>query len=215
MIKLNEFQNWLENTPSHIWPEIKSSDIVLDHLRTAAVAIILVEVEGRDSVDYNLIFAQRSDQVPNHPGQVSFPGGTQEEGENLLETAIRETHEETGVVIDLANPRWELLGRFPKDFVTISNYLVAPFLFVLRNEPNARQYVPDGREIVEVFETPLSHLKDPDNLEIQRREYRGKIYDLYFYKHEQKVIWGITGMILNQLLVAMDPFFHNGKEERP
>ena len=65
-----------------------------ENLPQAAVLILIVE----NDKDYSIVFTERSKRLPSHAGEVSFPGGKKEnEDKNLIETALRETHEEIGI----------------------------------------------------------------------------------------------------------------------
>lgn len=205
-INLSGFKTWINETEKSIWPEvIQEKEPKVKDLRSAAIMIMLVK-NGTNS-NYSFVITLRSEDVPTHKGQCAFPGGGQKENESLLQTAIRETKEETGINIDFNQSEWDLLGQYPVKFITISNYLVAPFVAVY-NSSNGEQlrYVPDGYEIAEVFEVPLTHLLNPENKRMEQREWQGVKFDLNFYYFENKVIWGVTGMILEHFLDKLQPF---------
>ena len=87
-------------------------------LRDSAVLVILIE---RDGVDH-VVFNRRRDDLPHHPGEVSFPGGTREGDEDAVACAVRETYEEIGIrATDL-----DVLGRLPER-VSIAGFRVVPF----------------------------------------------------------------------------------------
>ena len=178
----------------------------ISNLKSAAVAIILIE-EKNSHNDYSIVFAKRSDKVTNHKGQIAFPGGAFEKDDNSLkETAIRETEEEIGIKIDLnSSANWQYLGQYPKNFISISNYLITPFVFVFqKNGENTQlKYHPDGYEIVEVFEVKLTDLLNPNNLQIEKKEWQGIVFDMYTYKVQNRIIWGITGWLLHDFLTSL------------
>ena len=113
-------------------------------LRDSAVLVILIE---RDGVDH-VVFNRRRDDLPHHPGEVSFPGGTREGDEDAVACAVRETYEEIGIrATDL-----DVLGRLPGR-VSIAGFRVVPFVARLV-EP--RPYAPAEDEVAEIFELPCA-----------------------------------------------------------
>ena len=86
-------------------------DILADHLRartrnaieddaavTCAVLIPLMPASGTDGDDYEVVYTLRSEHLPSHKGQVAFPGGRRHGGEESIDTALRESSEEIGIV---------------------------------------------------------------------------------------------------------------------
>ena len=90
MIDFQNFKNWIDSTKHTIYPEARDGAFEYQHLRKAAVSIILVE---KAPDEFSIIFGQRSNDVPQHKGQIAFPGGGMHKDETPLETAIRETHQ--------------------------------------------------------------------------------------------------------------------------
>ena len=160
--------------------------------RAAAVLVPIVERDG----DLHLVFIRRSDSVESHRGQVAFPGGRVDPTDTtLLDTALREAHEEVGIEPHVV----DVLGGFATMSTVSSGMLVAPFVGLLRRPVDYRiQQV----EVAEVFEVPLRVLADPG--------YRG----LYEWKRDQdrppsnfpaifysgQTIWGLTLRITESLL---------------
>ncbi|ELY60396.1 NUDIX hydrolase [Natronococcus amylolyticus DSM 10524] len=155
-------------------------------------AAVVAPVIERDEEDY-LLFTRRSDDLGNHPGQMSFPGGGAEpEDESILATALREANEEIGLEPDEA----EVVGQLD-DIRTISEYAVTPFVARVPD----REYERDGIEVAEIVVLPLSGFLDPENYECERRDhpYYGDIVIHYFHV-DGYTVWGATGRILVQLL---------------
>jgi 8-oxo-dGTP pyrophosphatase MutT (NUDIX family) len=162
--------------------------IKLGGLTPAAVAIIVMENQGGASI----LLTVRTDEVEHHKGEISFPGGRVDEGDKSpLAAALRETHEEIG----LDPERLELLGRLD-DVISISSYLVTPYVFHLEGKPPA--LTPQPTEVSEIITVPLTHLLQPTN---HRLDYSyGPGRPLHFFQWEGKDIWGLTGGVLYQLL---------------
>ena len=215
MFNIQNYSQWLQSTKHSIFPEASEDVVEFQHLRKAAVSIILVEKAPNS---FSIVFGQRSNDVPQHKGQIAFPGGGMHKNETPLETAIRETQEETGLQIDLrTDPHWLLLGEYPKKFITVSDFLITPYVFIYKPNGNGKSirdfstsaYMPDGYEILEVFDVPLSHLLDPKNVRVEKREWQGRVFDIHYYSYHDKTIWGVTGMLLYDFLNSLGPFLLN------
>lgn len=156
-------------------------------IRKAAVLVGLIDRGD----DYGVVLTLRPDTMPNHAGQVAFPGGRIEPGETALAAALREAHEEVGV--DPALVR--LLGQ-ADPYLTGSGFAISPFVGVL---PGGFVPVPHEREVAAVFETPLSFLMNPANHERHEREFRGALRAYYAMPHNGRYIWGATAGMLKAL----------------
>lgn len=164
-------------------------------LRRAAVLIPLVAIEGH----WHVLLTHRSETVHDHKGQVAFPGGAVEAQDESLEgTALRETWEEIGIrPADV-----DVLGRMP-DFPTISSFLVTPVVGVVKIWPYALRLSND--EVAHAFTIPLHWLARPENLEIRRRVILNRAVDVvYFAPYEGETLWGISGMIMLDLLKILN-----------
>jgi 8-oxo-dGTP pyrophosphatase MutT (NUDIX family) len=158
--------------------------------RACVVAPFVETTEG-----WALVFISRAEDLRAHSGQVSFPGGAADEGEALVDAARREMEEEVGVPAKSV----ELIGRLD-DLITMSGYVVAPFVGII---PPNFPYVPQESEVREVFEVPVSALLDPSNPQIRYVGYQGKLYPSYFYHHRTREVWGLTGRMVKALLDAV------------
>lgn len=130
-----------------------------------------------------------------HSGQVSFPGGKQEENdENLQKTALREAKEELGIDIEGV----EVIGTMTGLYIPISNFLVYPYLGIMDTKPDFR---PDPVEVRQIIEIRLDQLLDGVN--IKRKPIMisliGKEIETPYFDLEGQTIWGATAMILSEL----------------
>ena len=158
--------------------------------REAAVLLLLYERD--DGV--HLLFQRRSQRVLHHKGEISFPGGARDPGDTgPHHTALRETHEETGV--DPAHV--DLLGRID-DVVTTSNYRVSPFVGWLDRWPYPFRY--HEREVAELLEIGVAHLHDPASFVEDRRVLGGRDVVLPSYRYGEHLIWGATARMLTNFL---------------
>ncbi|MFB6198793.1 MAG: CoA pyrophosphatase [Halobacteriaceae archaeon] len=174
-----------------------------DGRRNAAVVVPIMESGG----EYSILFVKRSDNLGEHPGQMAFPGGSQEPSdEGILATAFREATEEIGLTRDES----EVIG--PLDPIsTVSDYAVSPFVV----EVPDRGYDPDGREIEEIAKIDVDAILTPRNYESERRshpKYGTSI--VHFFHVDGYTVWGATGRILAQFLeLAYDWAPPNGPNE--
>lgn len=156
--------------------------------RRAAVLVPVRDVEDGASV----ILTERSQTMPSHAGQISFPGGRlAHKGETPLEAALRESEEEIG----LGREQVSVLG-FLDTYRTGTGYLIAPVVAVVD-----RDFTPviQEREVASVFEVPLAFLMDPANHTTHERDMRGwrrRYYAMTFGEH---FIWGATAAMLKNL----------------
>ncbi len=166
-----------------------SPTVIPDADRRAAVLAPVVE----RSTGPCILFTKRADHLGDHPGQMSFPGGSVEPSDDDLEsTALREADEEIG----LRAEETEVFGRLD-DIETVSEYVVTPFVGTVPDRP----YEPDDREVAEIALLPVAALTDPTNYESERRDHpRYGPIRLHFFNVDDYTVWGATARMLVQLL---------------
>jgi 8-oxo-dGTP pyrophosphatase MutT (NUDIX family) len=157
-------------------------------LRRACVLIPLLKVDE----EWGILFSHRSPDLPVHSGQISFPGGSAEPGEQLERAALREAEEEVGIPPAAV----DLIGRMD-DVITRTGFVVAPFVGVVERRID---YVLQQSEVTHVYEVPLAVLLDRHNPEIRHLRWRDTTYPSYFFKHPPIEIWGLTAMMLKRFL---------------
>jgi 8-oxo-dGTP pyrophosphatase MutT (NUDIX family) len=162
-------------------------------LRRAAVLLPLVSTEAGPA----LILTRRTDNVEHHKGQISFPGGALDDGEDPLTGALRETREEIGV------PPSEVavLGGLDDEEAAVSGFMVSPFVAAI---PYPTRLRVSADEVNAVLVVAMRVLLDPRNVrtELYRRP-RGDSVVMYYYQAGQDVIWGFTGRIVARFLAAV------------
>ena len=171
---------------------LKQSDPKSD-LPKAAVLIALTDEENPE-----VIYTLRSNKVSSHQGEVSFPGGMQEESDtSLIITALRESEEEIGLPQNCV----KILGSLDT-MVSRFNVSVTLFVGVI---PGDVELNSSSEEIEACFRVPLSFLlkdKRYRNDEVNRN---GETFYMPAYKYSSYVIWGLTAMItVNFLNRALD-----------
>lgn len=152
--------------------------------RLAAVLIpFLRKVDG-----WHVLFTRRNADLPEHSGQVAFPGGRADPEDAFPEgTALREAHEEIG--LDPAEVR--ILGRL-RDFLTITNYRVTPVVGVM---PWPYRLHLASQEVSRAFTIPLAWLANPANHEVRRRALPppyAPVPVIYFHPYDGEVLWGAS-----------------------
>lgn len=156
----------------------------------SAVLIPVYENQGQ----YHIVFIRRTDMVKTHKGQISFPGGTREiNDETLLDTAIRESTEEIGLLPEDI----EILGELDDEVTTTSNYIVTPFIAMI---PWPYSFVINKGEVDDIIKVPVAALLEKGCLKPDTEFLNGKEFESYAYHYKGKVIWGATARILNKFL---------------
>jgi 8-oxo-dGTP pyrophosphatase MutT (NUDIX family) len=164
--------------------------------RAAGVLILLYLFNGA----WRFPLMRRVEDGLVHGGQISLPGGSQEAGESLRETALREACEEIGA----ACAGVEVLGQLSAIYIPPSNFLVTPTVGCVFERPDFRC---DPREVAELIEVPLSTLFDQDAVKREPWVLRGVTVEVPFYQIGPHKVWGATAMILSEfsmLLAEMD-----------
>jgi len=156
-------------------------------------AAVLIPVFCKDG-EYHILFTQRSDQVPHHKGQISFPGGGRHEADaSLADTALRESWEEIG----LESRDAEVLGELDDTPTTTSSFNISPFVAFI---PYPYQFTLSPYEIKEVFSVPVSALLHKAKMKEERYTFEDEVFIGYSYEYEGRVIWGATAKIVQQFL---------------
>jgi 8-oxo-dGTP pyrophosphatase MutT (NUDIX family) len=154
----------------------------------AAVLIPLYVADG----DLHAVFTKRREHLRRHPGEISFPGGRQDDDETDLRlTALREAQEEIG----LPGRAVELVGALHPTPTIATNYAVYPFVGLI--EPG-HAWAPSTSEVAEVLEFPLAALRS--GYARRRLLRRGVPFRTDAYVVGDHLIWGATARMLGDLL---------------
>jgi 8-oxo-dGTP pyrophosphatase MutT (NUDIX family) len=158
--------------------------------RRGGVLILLYPQENRLYIP--LILRPTYEGV--HSGQIGLPGGGYEMNDSdLTATALREAHEEIGVLVESVT----LLGQLSPLYVFASNYLVQP---TVGWTPQRPQFNLDPHEVEMLLEVSLLDLLDPNHYQRETWELRGRMVQVPFFCIQAQKIWGATAMILSELL---------------
>lgn len=168
----NRRMNFIENTQGY---------------KESAVLIPLVE----RCDEFYIIFTQRTNDLPHHKGQISFPGGKVESRDkDFIDTVLRETEEEIGVKRNFI----DILGRLDDELTLVSNFIIHPFVGFLNN---ISCFEINQREVQSIIEVPLKFFleigAEPENYDVP---YENSIINTKAYKYADKLIWGATCRIM-------------------
>ena len=165
------------------------------HAKPAAVLVLLYPSEDGWYVPFTL----RPQHLPDHAGQVCFPGGALDPGELPEQAAIREFHEEVGA----ENVTPLIIGSLSPIYVHVSNFRVDPFVAVCDQRPI---FTANPAEVDEILEVPLEHLLDPTSLASHVRSHDGHSYNAPHFCWLSHQIWGATCLILGELVTVINQF---------
>ena len=162
----------------------------LPELRAGASTPAAVLVAVTDRPAPGVILTVRRDTMRTHAGQVAFPGGRVDPGEDSVAAALREAHEELGLAPDTA----EVIGSI-EPYRTVTGFLVMPVIAVV---PPDLPLSPHEHEVADWFEAPLDFLLEPANQRLRSALFQGRERHYYEIMWNERRIWGATAaMIVN------------------
>ena len=161
----------------------------------AARAAVLLPVVAR--AEPAVLFTRRTDTLARHSGQVSFPGGRCDPRDfSPVETALRETFEETGIA-----PSFVTMAGYLDRYLTGTGFDIQPVVGVLAD---GFALAPEPREVAEIFEVPLAFLCDPTTRRRESRGFGGMTRSFYAFTYKDHEIWGATAAIIVNFAQRLD-----------
>lgn len=182
----------------------------LDIKKEYAVVLPLINIEGR----WEVIYEVRSNNLKRQPGEISFPGGQVEEGENYRQAAIRETMEE----LNIGEENISIIGEL--DFlVSRDNTIIYAFVAIIENI-HIDDINPNLEEVDHIFTVPIDFFLNnepklyyidlhpifsedfPYNLIPNGKDYKWRMgkHSVYFYNYEDYIIWGYTARMTKNFI---------------
>jgi 8-oxo-dGTP pyrophosphatase MutT (NUDIX family) len=163
----------------------------------SGVLVPLFEEDG----EARLVLTRRSTDLRTHQGQVSFPGGRLDEGEDAPAAALREAHEEVGLDAALVTT----VGWLHPLLTMVSASFILPVLGTLAERP---RLTPNPGEVERIFDVSLAELADPEIFHEERWRIPGRViagseddtFPVWFFEIAGELIWGATARMLHELL---------------
>ena len=170
----------------------KPRSIDSEEMRRAAVLLLLRENAEKS---LSVVLTRRAEKMGIHSGQVALPGGGLWEDESPKQAALREAHEEIGLLPDNV----EVIGRL-SDMITVTHFHVAPMVGWLKSD---QEFIPEPAEVARVFDVPLSVLAAPYNWEKKPYVYNDTNIMLWHLYYDGEDIWGVSARILFEFLEVL------------
>jgi 8-oxo-dGTP pyrophosphatase MutT (NUDIX family) len=170
------------------WIRLRDTPAMRD---AAALVLLYPDTSG----EAHLVLTERPSGTHRHAGQVSFPGGKRDPGDDFpVGTALREAAEEVG--LDIARDPVSLVGRLDVVDVRVSGFLLVPVVAVAAREP---AMTPDPREVARILRVPVRHFLPEAPIELVEEERDGWQLRYGAFPIGEHRVWGATGRILGQL----------------
>jgi 8-oxo-dGTP pyrophosphatase MutT (NUDIX family) len=162
--------------------------------RRAAVLLLLYPYRG----ELYLVLTARRDDLPAHPGQVSFPGGSRDdERESVVDTALREAYEEVGVEPKMVEP----LGRLTHIYIPPSHFCIQ---IVVGYTPQRPHWRPNPAEVSELLEVPVRYFLDRRNWKSELVAFNGGYRRIPYFAVGRHKVWGATAMALAEFVTLLE-----------
>jgi len=168
--------------------ELLVGDLPEERAKATVDAAVLVAITNRP--EPGVILTVRREHMRTHAGQIAFPGGRLDAGEDAVAAALREAHEE----ILLEPEAVDVVGSI-EPYRTVTGYVVTPVIGVI---PPDLPLTPHEHEVADWFEAPLAFILDPANQVRQTALFQGRERHYYEIVWNDRRIWGATAaMIVN------------------
>ncbi len=190
-IDIQKLKNSFKDTPNRTRGDFEAVDGDVKpgptHRDAAVMILIVPHAKG-----YTIVLTKRAEDLPHHPGQVSFPGGKVEDADtSICDTALRETQEELGI-----DPKdVDIIGTLDT-YITRTGFKITPVVAMAKGPLT---YTPDPSEVDAVFELPISLLMNPDSITHEKKDFKGQTYRFVSWEYDGFRIWGATAFMLKNL----------------
>jgi len=197
---LNFFASPYAKIPERIYqPDLEVYDSVKDENSLRKASVLLAVTRHTESFNSHVVLTVRSANLKSHPGQISLPGGTQEEKDiDPVATALRESQEEIGLKADQV----EIIGSLGV-LALPSGFLVKPVVGLI--DPGL-SYTPQPEEVADIFHIPLDLVLDESAYKKAQVEFKGASRTILELQFEDYRVWGATAAILYHLATEISKF---------
>jgi 8-oxo-dGTP pyrophosphatase MutT (NUDIX family) len=181
--------------PRSVWAEPRGRPGNLPRVRPTRAAAVLLAIFA--DPPHPVVFIERAAHLRDHPGQIGFPGGSVDaaDGDDRARTVLRELHEELGVGAE----RVTLVGRLPDVRQQTNNFIVTPFVGVLRS---GTPLTIDATETAAVFTAPLEALVAPGAVHPGIETFGEYAVETWVFDYGDLHVWGLTASILHEFTAA-------------
>lgn len=201
--------NYLEKRLTQELPGIKAHlevapyrkvDFTKEAISKAILSSVLILFYEKEEELYTTLI-QRTIYKGNHSGQISFPGGKMEKTDaSLIETALRETEEEIGILSNQVS----VIGHLSNVFIPVSNFCITPVIGCITSNPS---FSLNQREVSAVIELKLVDLLNDQSIQNRKIQLANKtIITVPCFVFGENIVWGATALILNELKHLLNEF---------
>lgn len=177
----------LKMLPPHIRLEVNAES---HNAKLSGVLLLLFPLNN----SLNICFIRRPENMKFHGGQIAFPGGRYEKTDkDIIYTAIRESHEEIGIVPE----KIKILGELTPMYISVSNFYIKPVVGWYNSKP---EFKVNTQEVTELITLPLNTLASHQTVRVKSVETRSGLSGVPCYVINNHIIWGATAMILSEFL---------------
>lgn len=197
---LSFFASTQVKIPERIYhPDLEVYDSVKDENSLRKASVLLAVTRHTKNNKSHVVLTVRSANLKSHPGQISLPGGTQEEKDiDPIATALRESQEEIGLKADQV----EIIGSLGV-LALPSGFLVKPIVGLIDPDLN---YIPQPEEVADIFHIPLDLVLDVSAYKKSQVEFKGVSRTILELQFEDYRVWGATAAILYHLATEISKF---------
>lgn len=159
-------------------------------------SVLIVMYPDKEKILFPLI--KRPDYSGLHSGQVSFPGGKAEAGEEAIDVALREGNEEIGIDVN----QIRVIGRLSNFFVIPSNFIVTPIVAFAEKRP---KLIADPIEVAKILHGDI-HSILPESALLEKEITAANLYQMRapHFEIENEIVWGATAMMLNEFRTVIN-----------
>ena len=183
----------LEREPSQ---PLLEGDLIEERMLAATPAAVLIPITDRP--EPGVILTVRREHLRTHAGQIAFPGGRIDPGEDAVTGALREAWEEIG----LDPAAVDVTGKLDP-YRTVTGYVITPVIGTVRPDLPLE---PHEHEVSDWFEAPLSFVLDPANQKQRSALFQGRTRHYYEIIWNERRIWGATAAVIVNLSRRLESF---------